>query len=218
MLNDSIPRGPKVSRTCQACGATFLLWPSKIRRYGGRYCSKPCSNRSAHPRRDVAERFWGKVDKRDDDECWPWLGVYSGGYGVLNIGGKYGQNIGAHRISWEIANGKPVPSGLFAMHECDNPPCVNPKHLSVGDQKANLAHMVIVGRSATGDRNANRTHPERMAKGIQMPHAKLTDEKVREMRARHAQGAGVTALAIEFGISHGSASRVIHRLRWKHVD
>jgi hypothetical protein len=61
----------------------------------------------------------------------------------------------AHRWSWTLANG-PIPDGMVVMHRCDNPPCVNPGHLSLGTQLENIADRVSKGRSATGLRNRGR--------------------------------------------------------------
>lgn len=60
--------------------------------------------------------------------------------------------VGAHRFSWELANGRPVPAGRQVMHSCDNPPCVNPAHLSVGTSADNHRD-----KSAKGRNPGNRT-------------------------------------------------------------
>jgi len=77
-------------------------------------------------RKSLAERFWIRVDRRGPDECWPWLGYISpDGYGHLWDGSE---NIGAHRISWRLANG-PTPAGKELDHLCRHRSCVNPGHL-----------------------------------------------------------------------------------------
>jgi hypothetical protein len=40
------------------------------------------------------------------------------------------------------------------LHECDNPSCFNPRHLSFGTYARNLRDCVARGRN----RNANKTH------------------------------------------------------------
>ncbi|MFB9187253.1 HNH endonuclease signature motif containing protein [Dactylosporangium sucinum] len=52
----------------------------------------------------------------------------------------------AHRVAWEVANGQPIPDGLQVLHSCDNPPCCNPAHLSIGTQAENMQQMVARGR------------------------------------------------------------------------
>lgn len=87
----------------------------------------------------LSVRFWKKVNRKDENKCWEWLGSrYPSGYGRLSK--KY-----AHRLSFEIINGL-IPKGMHVLHTCDNPPCVNPKHLWVGTAGDNMRDRDKKGR------------------------------------------------------------------------
>lgn len=95
------------------------------------------------------ERFWSKVEKTDT--CWNWTGAsIRGGYGMLLW--RERRRL-AHRISYEIAHGDPVPDGLTVDHLCRNPRCVNPDHLEVVTNREN----VLRGAGPTAI-NARKTH------------------------------------------------------------
>lgn len=95
----------------------------------------------------IASRFWPKVAVRGTDECWLWTGslTTSGGYGQIARTRAEGP-ARANRISWEMANGRPVPEGLIVLHDCDTPACVNPAHLRLGTQDENCKDMSRKGR------------------------------------------------------------------------
>lgn len=136
------------------------------------------------------ERFMDKVQKADEG-CWEWLGKKnSNGYGTIRKGRK---NKAAHRIMFEIHHGTIDPS-MGVHHLCDNPGCVNPDHLAQGDQKENMRQAVERNRTARGLANAA---------------AKLTDDQVREMRAKWQNGTTVAGLAKEYGINKKYAREIV---------
>lgn len=107
------------------------------------------------------ERFWSKVNKYN--KCWEWMGSKtSKGYGDASYQNK---NVKAHRLAWFFIYGKWPQSNL--LHSCDNPICVNPKHLREGTKYDNSKDMVERGRSTRGTKN---------------PQAKLNEQKVLEIR------------------------------------
>jgi len=94
----------------------------------------------------VEERFWAKVQRGEG--CWLWLGgKHKFGYGTFRAGKAV---IGAHRYSWQLHSGQPIPEGSFVLHSCDNPPCVNPAHLRLGSPKDNMQDMSTRGRARGG--------------------------------------------------------------------
>lgn len=148
-------------------------------------------------------RFWANVDHRAPGECWEWRGARQVGrwaYGRAGVAGKWWA---AHRLAWTIHHG-PIPAGALVRHACDNPPCVNPAHLSLGTHADNTADIIKRGRWG------NTGHP-----GESNAQARLTESDVRQLRRRRIEGASFGQLAKEFGISKGHAHRIIHNRNWR---
>lgn len=64
------------------------------------------------------------------------------GYGRIHV---FGVGYHASKISY-IAHKGSVPEGMVVMHTCDNPPCVNPDHLTLGTWRDNTQDSISKGR------------------------------------------------------------------------
>lgn len=95
------------------------------------------------------QRFQVKI-QRDDADCWIWTGeVNNRGYGRFTVyRGERRFRPLAHRLAYELANGE-LARALVVRHSCDNPPCCNPAHLSVGTQRDNARDAQERGRDDT---------------------------------------------------------------------
>ena len=155
------------------------------------------------PVRSLADRFWEKVDKRGPNECWEWQGARRvSGYGAIYPGesGRSGPSLKAHRVSLQLA-GVDI-DGLVVRHRCDNPPCVNPAHLEIGEQVENVADMVGRGRHSHG---------------TSRPRARLTEAEVTEIRRRVANGEYHRVIAADYRISRSRVTMIANGKAWRHV-
>jgi hypothetical protein len=158
--------------------------------------------------RKIEDRFWEKVNRDGpiqyhmDTPCWEWIHtLWPSGYGKFKCEHK---NKRANRVAWVITYGK-IPDGMLVLHDCDNPKCVNPEHLFLGTHLDNAKDREQKGRG----RNWR-------AQGDKHPNAKLTLEKVAQIRQRFANGETARDLAKEFGIHHQTIYPIISRKRWNY--
>lgn len=139
---------------------------------------------------------WVMPGQPPTDGCWDWSGVVNAdGYGILTVNSG---NVVASRASYKIHHGE-IPEGLFVLHSCDRPVCVNPAHLRLGTKTENMADMVSRGRHAPGERH---------------PNAKLTEADVVMIRTSDRT---LAELAEMTGVSFQTVSRIRRGERWAHV-
>lgn len=193
---------------CQQCGAVTAHTRQQMKGYSKHYCSTKCRLQGLQQEnaKNRIARFWAKVDKTPGlgpgGTCWEWKGSVHpvAGYGATTLKCR---GIGTHRMSWLLCRGE-IPSDLWVLHRCENPPCVNPDHLFLGTGGDNVRDMVAKGRQIT-----------RQIAGVLNPKAKLTWEMVRTIRARAAAGEIGYRLAKEYGVSTAPIYRIIKGLNWK---
>lgn len=149
---------------------------------------------------DDAARFASYINRQEDADCWPWKGsITSSGYGRFGLGKK---TVRAHRYAYEQAHGE-ISAGLFVCHLCDNPACVNPRHLWLGTPKDNVRDMLDKGRCCA-------------PRGVTHYKSKLNNEAVKVIR-HFASTTPAKTLADAYRVSHATIRDVIKQNTWRHV-
>ena len=149
----------------------------------------------------IAERFWDKVGRRGQpDDCWLWAASRDeGGYGrIRRERSRYLE--AAHRISFELNVGH-IPEGLHVLHQCDNPPCVNPAHLVLGSHQDNMADRGLKGRTEVG-------------RGERHAFSTLTEAEVLEILSSKEPH---SVVAPRYGIHPTTVSRIRKGQAWRHL-
>jgi hypothetical protein len=144
----------------------------------------------------ITARFRDKVKKTAT--CWIWTGAKgTEGYGLFKIDGK---NKRAHRVAWELENG-PILATLCVCHTCDNPSCVNPKHLFLGTRNDNTQDCIRKGRQKHPVGEDNSAHA-------------LTEWQVYQIR--EAPGS-LSRIATLFKVSPTTVGAIKQGKTWKHT-
>lgn len=144
----------------------------------------------------TADKFFQNTEKTE--YCWIWRGkTLPKGYGTFVLNSVI---ILAHRFSYFYHFGV-LPNDLLVCHHCDNPCCVNPKHLFLGTQADNLRDMAKKNRR----------------KGEKHYNAKLNNQKVLDIRLRFTNGEAAKNLAKEFDIKQTYFYDIINRKVWSHI-
>ena len=198
-LIDKAPR----TKECGYCGKTFAKDPRNTWKYWERakYCGQKCaaeawSLRAKKKRKPLHEDFGRWFIRGDKDACWEWSGSRDrDGYGAYFYEGK---GYRAHRLALELANG-PIPNGMLCCHTCNNPPCVNPRHLYAGTVQDNVDDTRRSGNIPNGE----RCHS-----------AKLTKSDIRAIRASNETN---VVLGARFGVAPSNISHIQRRKTWRHV-
>jgi hypothetical protein len=101
------------------------------------------------------KRVFDRISIGGLDACWLWTGYKTRhGYGKMRFRKR---GYWAHRFMYELLRG-PIADGLLCHHVCENPSCVNPKHLALlTPREHSEAHEHRSARKAARARG-ERTH------------------------------------------------------------
>lgn len=170
------------------------------------FCSWEC-------RWNSKARFLRKVNKNGPTQshakhlgnCWQWLGS---GYNFPSLPyGRFkfkGKKYPSHRFSWITFKGI-IPDGIFVLHKCDNPKCVNPKHLKLGTHQDNSDDKIRKGR-------------DNPPVGERAHSCKLNPLKVIEIRKKYSSGDFTCQkLGKMFNVSRSAIQGIISGKTWRHV-
>lgn len=155
-------------------------------------------------------RFWSHVEMDGPiseycpelGPCWFWTASRNRkGYGMFYPVKNHG--ISAHRFSM-IIGGTTFADGEQAAHRCNNPACVNPRHLYKATCRQNIRDAVRDGRRShlTCDKH-NR--------------AKLTREQAVMSFELRRSGWSAKRIAERFGVCKATISHLLVGRNWKQL-
>lgn len=143
---------------------------------------------------DDEARWWSHVDRRGDDECWPWTAYCDeNGYGIFSQDGSI---VRAHRWGYErfVA---PVADGLVPDHTCHDPAVCRLGVECPHRRCVNYRHLEPV------------TNRENSLRGAA---TKLSDEEVASLYATWKDGIGLDTIAAYAEVDKSALHRRFQRL------
>ena len=149
----------------------------------------------------IIARFWGHVDRGAAGDCWLWRDhADKDGYGrfIYQVNGVRHHHPATH-LALHLDGKVRPPDWPFALHSCDNPPCVNPAHLSWGTNAENMVHRSVRDRLARGERHGM---------------TRLQENDIHRIRADSRSSPKV---ARDFGVSESTVQKIRRGECWQHV-
>jgi hypothetical protein len=164
---------------------------TRTRKDRGWIKGQPLKRLPGHGRRNGGPR-WVAEDRGHETPCHIWQ--------LYRLPSGYGLHAGklAHREAWELERG-PIPIGIWVLHRCDVPACVNVDHLFLGTPSENQYDCVDKGRRTAG-------------RGEQHSQARLTWDAVREIRASSERPVD---LARRYGVHPNTIQAVLKGRSWQ---
>lgn len=150
----------------------------------------------------TSESEFRRLAAIETDECviWPYARAGQRRYGQVYVDRmkKY-----AHREALRLRIPEPSGGAVTRHGPCNQPACMNYRHLSWGTQIDNVADMRRDGTAKIGEQN---------------PRSVLTDDVVRQMRHLYlVDRVPQRKLAVSFGVAVMTVNRVIRGESWSHV-
>jgi hypothetical protein len=149
----------------------------------------------------LAERMEKKTIKSGENDCWKWIASCdTAKYPTIRVGHKLCR---ASHVAFELYNNVTIPNGMVIMHSCDNPNCVNPKHLSIGTKALNNLDKKQKGRCNS-------------CKGELHPMRKLTQKDVDKIRKLFSTGNHkYIEIASLFNVDRTTISNIVNQRTWR---
>lgn len=166
----------------------------------------------------VHQRLFEKTVVNELNGCVEWIAAsVPFGYGLIAYQGKQQY---AHRVSWQLKHGD-IPHGMFVLHRCDNPRCVNADHLFLGTLSDNTKDMIRKNRQrlnpAHGERNWMKKNGYKLS-GENNGYSKLKFSDVSEIRRLGKTNKTQKDIAEIFSVSRSTVGRILRGESWLHYS
>ena len=159
----------------------------------------------------IEQVFLKNLVRGNENDCWDYPHINSrNGYSRVAASLVIGKNqylrtnkVGS-RVSYKHFYG-PFDESLLVCHTCDNPRCVNPKHLFLGTDQDNHTDKTNKGRQTRGE-----THGAH----------KLTEQEVINIKLEYVKGkrgCGFISLSKKYNVALATIQRIIDGSGWKHL-
>jgi hypothetical protein len=149
----------------------------------------------------LLDRLMTKVEKTATG-CWEFTGTKcKWGYGRIRVSKAEGL-ITTHRAMYQEKIG-PIPDNMCVCHSCDNPACVNPKHLWLGTNQDNRTDCVNKGRAKGALNNTNA--------------ARYSNKQIHEIRQLRNKGLSVYKIQDKTGVPKSTVHRIITGQQYQEV-
>lgn len=152
----------------------------------------------------VQEKILGII--KDTPQCIEFEHCNYQGYAMFQAKKKGKRfHIRGNRASYQMFVGSLGEKGEYICHKCDNPRCINPKHLFRGTHQDNMNDMVAKGRSCKGIRNhfwidGRSKKPKIKELYNPMKKGKLSEKKIFEILALIHEGYKLKEISKKSGV------------------
>ena len=155
--------------------------------------------------RRLPQFFVDRISPNKKTKCWDWTGNLTGrdNRAFAWWGGK--TRIAA-RVVYAFFYGD-FKEELCVLHTCDNPSCVNPEHLYLGNQKDNARDRESRGR--------NKAFSSGFV-GESNGQSKLTEKQVLDIIRNNTDSH--STIANNHGVSRSMVQRIKAGKAWKHLQ
>jgi len=109
------------------------------------------------------------------------------------------KNTNLSRYIYSVIYGK-IPDGKIIRHKCDEPGCINPKHLEIGTHKDNMKDMLERKRECWGENKHG---------------SKLKEKQVLEILKNTSSG--IRELGRKYNVAHTTIIRIKQGKKWKRL-
>lgn len=138
---------------------------------------------------------------KKENGCIEWSGSKNDkGYGEIRGSNRMKKRY-VHRLAFELFV-HPLVDDVQVLHECDNPPCLNPAHLFLGSNLDNVLDKISKGRQPRGENHGQ---------------SKLSDEQVIQARLMREKGMSYKKIADKLGVWPMTIWNIVKRIHWAHI-
>ena len=146
--------------------------------------------------RNEVPKFMLDAIATNTDECIIWPYSLRNGYGSIH---KDGKSQRANRVVLTLTKGQAPKDKPLSLHSCNQPKCINKRHLRWGSWAENEQDKILDGTALTGQDRHNAKFTNSQAQEI------LTDKRT------------TSTIAKQYGVHRDTIYKIKKGINWKHL-